>query len=271
MRNAIKTLFLSSVMSVAASTFGFAGDASPKPTIVLVHGAFAESSSWNRVIDELSKDGYKTIATANPLRGVVNDGAAVASYLRSVQGPVILVGHSYGGPVITEAANDSPNVKALVYVAAFAPDVGESSSSLSSKFPGSTLPKTLNTVALPDGNRDLYIRPDLFHDQFAADVPQPISEQMAVTQRPVTEAALAEPTKRASWKLLPSYAIYGARDLCIPPAVMSFMAKRAHARKTVVLDGASHALIVSRPKEVVSLIEQAARESQEATPVHGSN
>ncbi|MBO0144579.1 alpha/beta hydrolase [Agrobacterium sp. Ap1] len=271
MRNAIKTLLLSIVMSVAACAFGFAGDASPKPTIVLVHGAFAESSSWNHVIDELNKDGYKTIATANPLRGVVNDGAAVASYLRSVPGPVILVGHSYGGPVITEAANDSPNVKALVYVAAFAPDVGESSSSLSSKFPGSTLPKTLNTVALPDGNRDLYIRPDLFHDQFAADVPQPISEQMAVTQRPVTEAALAEPTKRASWKLLPSYAIYGARDLCIPPAVMSFMAKRAHARKTVVLDGASHALIVSRPKEVVSIIEQAARESQEATPVHGSN
>lgn len=271
MRNAIKALFFSSVMSAAACTFGFAGDASPKPTIVLVHGAFAESSSWNRVIDELKRDGYKTVAAANPLRGVANDGAAVASYLRSVPGPVILVGHSYGGPVITEAANDSPNVKALVYVAAFAPDVGESSTSLSAKFPGSTLPRTLNTVALPDGNRDLYIRPDLFHDQFAADVPQPISAQMAVTQRPVTEAALAEPTKRASWKLLPSYAIYGARDLCIPPAVMSFMAKRANARKTVVLDGASHALIVSRPKEVVSIIEQAARGSQEATTVHGSN
>lgn len=261
MRGALKILVIAAAVGVLPDAAGFAMSPSPKPTIVLVHGAFAESASWNRVIDKLRRDGYKAVAVANPLRGVANDGAAVASYLHSVPGPVVLVGHSYGGPVITEAANDSPNVKALVYVAAFAPDTGESSTSLSSKFPGSTLSKTLNTVELQDGGQDLYIQPDMFREQFAADVPEKTAIQMAFTQRPISKAAFAELTKRPSWKVLPSYSIFGSRDLCIPPAVMSFMAKRAQARKTVILKGASHALIVSKSQEVATIIEEAARES----------
>jgi pimeloyl-ACP methyl ester carboxylesterase len=229
-----------------------------KPVIVLVHGAFAESSSWGPVITRLEKDGYKVIAAANPLRGVASDAISVSSIVKSVQGPVVLVGHSYGGPVITEAANSSANVKALVYVAGFAPEAGESSLTLSSKFPGSTLGDSLTSVALPNGDQDLYIKGDKFHAQFAADVPDAQAAVMAATQRPITRSALAEPSRVASWKALPSYMIYGTADRNIPAAVIKFMAERAHARKTVEVGGASHALMVSHPAEVAALIEDAA-------------
>lgn len=231
---------------------------SDKPTIILVHGAFAESSSWDLVIAELTKDGYPVIAAANPLRGVASDAATVSSIVRSVHGPVVLVGHSYGGPVITEAANGQANVKALVYVAGFAPDTGESSLTLSAKFPGSTLGDALAPVTLPDGSQDLYIKADKFHEQFAADVPAAQAAIMAVTQRPVAQSALSEVSGLASWKSLPSFMIYGSADRNIPPAVMAFMAERAHARETVVVEGASHALMVSHPDAVASLIEDAA-------------
>jgi len=229
-----------------------------KPVIILVHGAFAESASWDPVITRLNRDGYRVIAAANPLRGVTSDAASVATVVRSVQGPVVLVGHSYGGPVITEAANGHANVKALVYVAGFAPDTGESSLTLSGKFPGSTLGESLTSVALPDGDEDLYIRSEKFHAQFAADLPEAQAAQMAATQRPVTLSALGEPSKTATWKTLPSYMIYGSADRNIPSAVMRFMAERAHAKKTVVVEGASHALMVSHPDEVAELIEDAA-------------
>ncbi|KGE01317.1 alpha/beta hydrolase [Rhizobium sp. YS-1r] len=258
MRDIINILALAATIGTAAATFGQAAEPRTKPTIVLVHGAFAESSSWNGVIQALAKDGYTAIAAANPLRSVTSDAAAVASVLRSIPGPVVLVGHSYGGPVITEAANGNSNVKALVYVAAFAPDTGESSARLSGKFPGSTLADALTTTALPDGGQDLYIRQERYHDQFAADVPEDEARLMAATQRPITQAALAEPSGVASWKTLPSYAIYGTADRNIPPAVMGFMAQRAHAVKTVVIEGGSHALMVSHPKEIASLIEEAA-------------
>jgi pimeloyl-ACP methyl ester carboxylesterase len=228
-------------------------------TIVLVHGAFAESASWNDVIAELSRDGYRTIAAANPLRSVSGDAAAVSAIIASLPGPVVLVGHSYGGPVITEAANGKNNVKALVYVAGFAPDTGESSLTLSGKFPGSTLGDALLPAARPGGGQDLYIQPEKFHEQFAADVSAAQASLMAATQRPVTDVALAEPSAAASWKTIPSYAIYGSADRNIPPAVMKFMAERAHAVKTVVVEGASHALMVSYPDEVASLIEDAAK------------
>ncbi|MCJ9670893.1 MULTISPECIES: alpha/beta fold hydrolase [unclassified Neorhizobium] len=258
MRDIIKTLTLAATVGTAVAAFAQAAEPRAKPTIVLVHGAFADSSSWNGVIGALAKDGYTAIAAANPLRSVASDAATVASVLRSISGPVVLVGHSYGGPVITEAANGNSNVKALVYVAAFAPETGESSASLSGKFPGSTLGDALTTTALPGGGQDLYIRPDRFHDQFAADVPEDAARLMAATQRPIAQAALAEPSGAASWKTLPSYAIYGSADRNIPPAVMSFMAKRAHAVKTIVIEGGSHALTVSHPKEIASLIEEAA-------------
>ncbi|WP_246674058.1 alpha/beta hydrolase [Mesorhizobium sp. B2-3-13] len=237
---------------------GQPGGGRVKPTIVLVHGAFAESSSWNAVIADLNKDGYKAIAAANPLRSVAGDAAAVSAVIRSISGPVVLVGHSYGGPVITEAANGKSNVKALVYVAGFAPETGESSLTLSARFPGSTLGDALLPVAQPDGGQDLYIRSEKFHEQFAADIPPAEASLMAATQRPVAKAALSEPSGAASWKTIPSYAIYGSADRNIPPAVMKFMAERAHAVKTVVVGGASHAVMVSHPDEVAALIEEAA-------------
>src|SRR5690606_37217986 len=205
-----------------------------------------------------SKDGYRAIAAANPLRGVSLDAASVSAVVGSIDGPVVLVGHSYGGPVITEAANGNRNVKSLVYVAAFAPDTGESSLTLSGQFPGSTLGDALLPVELPGGGQDLYIQPEKFHDQFAADVSETEASLMAATHRPVTAAALAEPSGAASWKTIPSYAIYGSADRNIPPAVMEFMAKRAHSLKSVVVEGASHALMVSHPDDVAELIETAA-------------
>jgi pimeloyl-ACP methyl ester carboxylesterase len=252
------TLLLPATLALSGTAPAQSVPAPEKPVIVLVHGAFAESSSWDPVITRLERDGYTVIAAANPLRGVASDAAAVSGVVRSIKGPVVLAGHSYGGPVITEAANSSPNVKALVYVAGFAPEAGESSLTLSSKFPGSTLGDSLTTIALPDGDEDLYIRPEKFHAQFAADVPEAQAATMAATQRPVTLSALGEPSRVASWKTLPSYMIYGTADRNIPAAVMKFMAERAHARKAVVVEGASHAVMVSHPGEVAALIEAAA-------------
>jgi pimeloyl-ACP methyl ester carboxylesterase len=252
------SLLLSAALLLSGSALAQTEATPSKPVIVLVHGAFAESSSWESVIARLEKDGYTVIAAANPLRGVAADAAAVSGIVKSIKGPVVLVGHSYGGPVITEAANGNANVKALVYVAGFAPETGESSLSLSSKFPGSTLGDSLKTVALPDGDEDLYIRPEKFHAQFAADVPEARAATMAATQRPVTLSALGEPSRVASWKTLPSYMIYGTADRNIPASVMKFMAERAHARKAVVIEGASHAVMVSHPGKVTALIETAA-------------
>lgn len=231
-----------------------------KPSIVLVHGAFADASSWNGVIPILRKDGYVVIAAANPLRGVKSDGTYVSSLLGDLKGSVVLVGHSYGGNVITEAANGHDNVKALVYVSAFAPDTGESASDLAGKFPGSTLGPTLAPpVALADGGKDLYILQDRFRAQFAADVPAAQAALMAAEQRPVTAAALNEKTGDAAWKTIPSWFIYGTADKNIPPQAMAFMATRAHARAVVAVKGASHVVMVSHPEAVARLIEKAAR------------
>lgn len=245
----------------AAATFPSSmADASPaKPTIVLVHGAFADASSWNGVIRILEGDGYRVVAAANPLRSVSGDADYIGDLVSSIKAPVVLVGHSYGGPVITNAANRTGNVKALVYVSAFAPDEGETSSGLAGKFPGSTLGTALaDPVALPDGGKDLYIQQDKYCAQFAADVPAAEAKLMAATQRPVTEAALNEPSGKASWKMIPSWFVYGDNDKNIPPKVQAFMAARAHAKQTVVIKGASHVTMVSHPAAVAKLIEHAA-------------
>lgn len=232
----------------------------PKPTIVLVHGAFADSSSWNGVIEKLHTKGYTVVAAANELRGVAGDAASVNSLVKSIHGPVVLVGHSYGGSVISEAASGLDNVKALVYVAAFAPEVGESAGELAGRFPGSSLGPTLAPpVALPDGGKDLYIEQGKFPAQFAADVPASQAALMATGQRPITDAALHEASTSAAWKTIPSWFVYGTADLNIPPAAQAFMAERAHARKTEVIKGASHVVMVSHPAEVAALIEQAAQ------------
>jgi pimeloyl-ACP methyl ester carboxylesterase len=232
--------------------------ADAKPTIILVHGAFADGASWNPVVARLKRDGYPVIAAANPLRDVRTDAESVASLVRSVHGRVVLVGHSYGGPVITEAAQGNANVTALVYVAGFLPLPGESSLSLSKQFPGSTLGDALTPIALADGDEDLFIDPAKFHAQFAADLPAAQTALMAASQRPVTLSALGEPSRAATWRTLPTYVIYGSADRNIPAAVMKFMADRAHSRRTVVIDGASHAVMLSHPAEVSTLIEEAA-------------
>lgn len=251
-------LSLSLILIAPATGIARTAPAPTKPTIILVHGAFAESASWNPVISRLRRDGYPVIAAANPLRGVARDAAAVAGVVNGIRGPVVLVGHSYGGPVITQAANGNANVKALVYVAAFAPDTGESSLTLSRKFPGSTLGNALMPLVLPDGDEDLYIQVAKFRAQFAADVPVAQADAMARTQRPITLSALGEPSGVAAWKTIPSYVIYGSADRNIPAAVMKFMAERAKAKETVVVEGASHALMISQPDKVVALIEDAA-------------
>jgi pimeloyl-ACP methyl ester carboxylesterase len=230
-----------------------------KPTIVLVHGAFADASSWNGVIKLLRKDGYFVIAAADPLRGVKSDGAYISSLVGDLKDPVVLVGHSYGGNVITEAANGRANVKALVYVSAFAPDTGETVAELADKFPGSTLGEALAPPAeLADGSKDLYILQGKFHAQFAADVPAAQAALMAATQRPLAQAALDEKSGAVAWKTIPSWFIYGDADKNIPPQVMAFMAQRAHARNVVVVKGASHVVMVSHPDAVARLIEEAA-------------
>ena len=230
-----------------------------KPTVVLVHGAFADSSSWNGVVRILEKDGYPVIAASNPLRTLKGDAQSVADVLKSVKTPVVLVGHSYGGGVISEAAYGNANVKALVYVAAFAPEAGESSADLAGRFPGNTLGPTLAPpVELADGGKDLYIQQDKFHDQFAADVSNADARLMAATQRPVTVAALNEASSEPAWKTVPSYFVYGDKDKNIPAQALAFMAERAHSQKTVVVKGASHVVMVSNPKAVARLIETAA-------------
>jgi pimeloyl-ACP methyl ester carboxylesterase len=230
-----------------------------KPTVVLVHGAFAESSSWNGVLTKLIAKGYPTVAVANPLRGVKSDASYVASVLTGIKGAIVLVGHSYGGSVITEAVNGNKNVKALVYVAGFAPDTGETAAKLSGRYPGGTLGPTLAPpVALPDGGKDLYIQQDKFQAQFAADVPVADAKLMASTQRPVTDAALNEASGAPAWKSTPSWFIYGDRDLNIPAAAHAFMAKRANSKETIAVKGASHVVMISHPDAVAKLIEQAA-------------
>jgi pimeloyl-ACP methyl ester carboxylesterase len=232
-----------------------------KPTIVLEHGAFADGSSWNGVIAQLRADGYPVVAAANPLRGPASDAAALRTVLDHIKGPKIVVGHSYGGNVISEAATNDPQVKALVYVAAFLPAPGESALELTNKYPGSTLPAALDPVTYKqaDGTTatDLYIQQDKFHHQFAADVPAAQAALMAAEQRPIAQAALEEKATSAAWKTKPSWDVVTTQDLNIPSAVQRFMAKRAHAHTTEV--AASHSVAVSHPRLVADVIERAAR------------
>jgi pimeloyl-ACP methyl ester carboxylesterase len=252
----IKTLAMTALAGVALNA---AAQAPVKPTIVLVHGAFADSASWDGVTKKLIARGYTVIGAANPLRSVKADAAVVSGIVSSIAGPVVLVGHSYGGAVISAAANGNSNVKSLVYVAAFAPDLGETALELSGRFPGGTLGAALAApVPTSDGGKDFYIQQAKFHQQFAADLPKAQASLMAAGQRPIAEAALTEAAGTPAWKALPSYFVYGTADKNIPAAALQFMADRAHSRKTVVIDGASHVVMTSKPAQVASLIEAAA-------------
>jgi pimeloyl-ACP methyl ester carboxylesterase len=228
-------------------------------TIVLVHGAFAESASWDGVIDPLQKEGHSVIAAANPLRGLAADAAAVSDLVRSVDGPVILVGHSYGGMVISNVAADAGEIVGLVYACGFAPEPGDSAFTLSERFPGSTLGGALQPVPRSDGTTDLYITTERFQDQFCADVPAEQAARMAATQRPATQEALTEPSgDRPLWKDVPSWFLIGEQDRNIPAELQRFMAERAGARRTLEIPGASHAISVSQPEATTELILEAA-------------
>lgn len=230
---------------------------SNQPTIVLVHGSFADSSSWNGVIPRLQAQGYRVIAATNPLRSVAGDAESVASVLKAIEGPIVLVAHSYGGFVITNAATN--NVKALVYVAGFAPEEGENAFQLSTRFPGSMLGDALWPVPLSDGSADLYIRQEKFHQLFAVDVPAEQTALMAVTQRPGRDAGLTEASESPAWKSIPSWFVFGELDRVIPAAVHRFMAERAGAREVVEIKGASHAVGVSQPEAVTEMILHAVK------------
>ena len=245
--------------------------AEPKPTVVLVHGAFADATGWSGVVERLQREGYPVIAPANPLRGVSSDAAYIASVLDTVTGPVILVGHSYGGVVITNAAAMTTNpktiVKALVYIAAYIPDVGQAAKDLT-PLPGSQivlpgLGVTAPTVILrpcPPANCaakfDAYIDPDDFRQVFAADLPAGQTAVMAATQRPASLVALGEPSAFAAWHSIPSFALVATEDNAIGTANVRAMAE--HAGAHIVSIKASHAVLVSQPDAVVRLIHTAA-------------
>ncbi len=226
------------------------------PTIALVHGAFAESASWNGVVEQLQRQSHDVVAVANPLRSVSGDAAYVRDVLRAIGGPVVLVGHSYGGFVITEAGADNDAVVGLVYVGAFAPDQGESAFQLSTMFPGSTLGDALTAYPLASGGDELAITREQFHHQFAADVPTGQAALMAATQLPVTQAALTDglPTDAPAWRQRPSWFVFGDQDLNIPVALQRFMADRAGAKGVTEVAGASHAISVSAPDAVAATI-----------------
>jgi pimeloyl-ACP methyl ester carboxylesterase len=237
---------------------------SAKPTVVLVHGAFADASGWSEVIDSLDRQGYPVIAPANPLRGVSADAAYMRAVLAEIKGPIVLVGHSYGGVVITNAATGNPNVKALVYVAAFAPDLGDTVESLGKLGTGGGIgPATLDLrpYPAPPGFPPLegYIKLDVFHDLFAADLPRKQARIMALSQRPAALATLGEPSGPPAWKTIPSWYLVPTRDRAIGTDVLLAMAERIHPRRTVQVEGASHVVMISRPKVTTDLIVSAAR------------
>jgi pimeloyl-ACP methyl ester carboxylesterase len=231
-----------------------------KPTIVLVHGAFAESSSWNGVIDPLQHEGHTVIAAANPLRGLASDAAALSDLVRTIDGPVVLAAHSYGGMVISNVPADAGEIVGLVYANGFAPEPGEHCFQLAGMFPGSMLgPETARPVPRGDGTTDLYVAPDSFHDIFCQDVPAPQAALMAITQRPATQEALTEPSgDQPLWKDVPSRFLIGEEDHIIPAELQHYMAKRAGAHRTLEIPGASHAITVSHPEAVAHQILEAA-------------
>lgn len=238
-----------------------------KPTIVLVHGAFAESSSWNGVISLLLADGYPVLAVANPLRGVKSDSEYLASILEGLEGDVVLVGHSYGGLVISNAATGRERVKALVFVGGFALDSGESAAAATGRYEGGTLGETLVSFELPNGGADLYILQSKYRAQFAADVPEDEAARMAATQRPIAEAALNEPSGDPAWKTIPSWFLFGSEDKNIPVALHRFMAERAGSRRTVEFEGGSHSIGIPEAAAVADLVREAVASSRDQEPV----
>ncbi|WP_225991597.1 alpha/beta fold hydrolase [Actinomadura montaniterrae] len=225
----------------------------PKPTVVLVHGAWTDSSSWGRVIERLRGDGYPVRAIANPLQGLTSDTAYLSSYLTTIQGPKVLVGHSYGGALITNAATSATDVKSLVYIAAFIPAKGETIGELAAK---STPALPLVSTPVPGGT-EVTIDPAQFRTAFAGDLDKTTAAELAITQRPVNTRAVTDPSAEEGFRTIPSWALITRQDHAINPDVQRFMAARANARTTEV--DASHSVMLSRPGAVTEIIERAAR------------
>src|SRR5467141_1714506 len=238
---------------------------SPKPSIVLVHGAWADGSSWSGVVARLQDDGYTVYVPPNPLRGLASDNASLRSFLATITGPIVLVGHSYGGAVITNAATGNPNVKALVFIDAFAPGQGESLGQLSSIPPPPGLSpsclsgdptQVFNFVPLTSGGVDTYVKQSLFPSCFANDLPPSQGAVLASTQRAFALSALAEKSGVPAWRTIPSWYLVGTIDLAIPSWAQLFMAQRAGS--TIVQVRASHLSMLSHAPAVSDLIQQAA-------------
>ena len=232
---------------------------SPKPTVVLVHGAFADASGFGGVIRELSTAGYDVVAPPNPLRSLAFDAASIAALVRAIDGPVVLVGHSYGGAVITQASAGLSNVTALVYLAAFGIDEGESCASVQEPFPPSLLaansyPTSYNAPGAPQGP-DLYIKQEPFRETFCADVPVDVADVMFAAQRPLSLAALTEKCTAAGWREHPSWFLVSEHDNSIPPEAERFMAGRMKAT-TETIEG-SHTAFIAQPVAAASFIKQA--------------
>jgi pimeloyl-ACP methyl ester carboxylesterase len=226
-----------------------------KPTIVLVHGAFGDASSWRGVFDLLDNDGYTLLAAALPLRGVASDVAYLRAVVDQLEGPVILVGHSYAGCVIT-GAGVSDKVAALVYVAGFMPDEGESITDLQARFPSLAMGNFLQPRPLPDESVELSVDPERFHDIFCADVPDDVAAFMAHAQRPLVVTAFEEQATAAAWRAKPSWAVFGTADQPIAPQLHRFSSERAGAKVTEV-EAASHFLMISKPDVVADVIRDA--------------
>lgn len=231
-----------------------------KPAIVLVHGSFADASGWRDVADGLQQDGFTVYAPANPLRGVFTDADYVRSFVSTIDGPVVLVGHSYGGCVITTCSPQLPNVRALVYIAAYAPDEDETLADAGNLGGGSSeLPQHLLTRPLPgspDGDADAYIDPAHFHRLFCADLPADLAAFMAISQRGQAVSGLTTPCGVPGWRTIPSWYQVSANDATIPPEAERAMAARAGAHTTEV--SASHVAMISQPKATLDLILAAA-------------
>ena len=237
---------------------------SARPTVVLVHGAWASGAVWSGVIKRLQSAGYTVNAPPNPLRSLKGDAATIADFLRTINGPIVLVGPSYGGAVITNAAVGNRNVKALVYVDAFAPANGESALGLDSIKPGSALgtdpTKVFNVVPFPgakNGDADLYVKPAVFEQAFANGLPAKQGDVLAATQAPAASGALTARSGTPAWKTIPSWYVLGTIDKAIPPAIQLFMAQRIHAHITRV--NAGHLSMVADPTVIAKVITTAAK------------
>ena len=225
------------------------------PTIVLIHGAFGDASNWQPVFDRLVGDGHNVIAPPNPLRGLPYDSSYTTSVIDQLDGPVVLVGHSYGGAVIT-VAGSSDKVVGLVYVAGVAPDEGESVNDLQGRFPSLAMGPLVRPLTLPDASVEVSIDPARFHDVFCADIPAAEAAFMAISQRPVSATAFDDPATAAAWRAKPSWAVFGTADYPVAPELHRFSYDRAGSTVTEV-DGASHFLMKSQPDIVARVIREA--------------